>query len=157
MLRSLEELEFIKGMTHRPPFKPGAGFEIEPCSQGNVTQSMSHTEPRQAARGIDRQKTMIALCSYRAGRRFGERRMTLERLVKGLHVPPFLVDGDDVFSIAIEVAASQIQNTGAAIPVSSTGQAFVCKDLAHDKNWKVQSSQVAAHRLAFRQVQLLQA
>ena len=54
MLRSVEELEFIKGLTHRPPFKPGAGFEIEACPQGNVTQPMSHTEPRQATDGVDR-------------------------------------------------------------------------------------------------------
>ena len=153
MLRSLEELELIKGMAHGPPFKPGAGFEIEASPQSNMTQPMGHTEPRQAARRVDRQETMIALRPYRPGRRFGKRRMALERLVKGLHVPPFLVDCDDVFCIAIEVAASQIQNSGAAIPVSSTGQAFVCKDLADEENWKVQPPQVATHRLTFRQVQ----
>ena len=60
MLRSLEELEFIKGMTH--------GLEIEPCPQGNAIEPMGHTEPCQAARGVDRQETMIALRPYRAGR-----------------------------------------------------------------------------------------
>ena len=75
--------------------------------------------------------------------------MALERLVKSLHVPPFLGDGDDVFFIALEVAASQIQNPRAAI--------FVRKDLAHEKNWEVQPSQVATHGLAFRQVQRIQA
>ena len=113
MLRSLEELEFIKGMSHC--------LEIESGSQGYMIEAMSHTEPRQAICGVNRQETMIALRPYRSGRRFGERRMTLERLVKSLHVPPFLVDGDDAFSLPVEVAASQIQNTGAAIPVSSTG------------------------------------
>ena len=47
MLRSLEELKFIKGMTH--------GLEIEPCPQGNVIEPMGHTEPCQAARGVNRQ------------------------------------------------------------------------------------------------------
>ena len=60
--------------------------------------------------------------------------MTLERLVKGLHVPPFLVDCDDAFCVTLEVAASQIQNPGATV--------FVCKDLADEENRKVQSSQV---------------
>ena len=63
MLRSLEELEFIKGMTHR--------LEIEPCPQGNMIESMSHTEPCQATCSINRQKTMIALRPNRAGRRLG--------------------------------------------------------------------------------------
>ena len=71
MLRSLEELEFIKGLTHSPPFKPGAGFEIETSPQSNMIEPMGHTEPCQAAggvgRGVDRKETMIALCSYRAG------------------------------------------------------------------------------------------
>ena len=71
--------------------------------------------------------------------------MALERLVIGLHVPPFLVDCDDAFCVTLEVATSQIQNTGATI--------FVCKDLADDKNRKVQSPQVSAHRLALWQVQ----
>ncbi|CAI8035001.1 Chloride channel protein CLC-f [Geodia barretti] len=44
---ALEELEFIKSMTH--------GLEIEPCPQGNVIEPMGHTEPCQAARGVDRQ------------------------------------------------------------------------------------------------------
>ena len=63
MLRSLEELEFIKGMAH--------GLEIEPCPQGNVIEPMGHTDPWQAACGVDRQETMIALRPYRSGRRFG--------------------------------------------------------------------------------------
>ena len=63
MLRSLEELEFIKGMTH--------GLEIEACPQGNTIEPMGHTEPCQATCGVDRQETMIALCPHRAGRRFG--------------------------------------------------------------------------------------
>ncbi len=63
MLRSLEELEFIKGITHR--------LEIEAYPQGNVIDPMGHTEPCQAARSVDRQKTMIALRPYRSGRRFG--------------------------------------------------------------------------------------
>ena len=39
MLRSLEELEFIKGMTH--------GLEIEPCPQGNAIEpwvTLSHVK-----------------------------------------------------------------------------------------------------------------
>ena len=79
--------------------------------------------------------------------------MALERLVKGLHVPPFLVDCGGIFSVTLEVAASQIQNPGAAVPVSSTGVGSVYKDSADEKNRKVQSPQVAVHRLAFRQVQ----
>ena len=63
MLRSLEELELIKGLTHC--------LEIEAGPQSNVTQPMGHTEPRQAADGVDRQETMIALRPYRSGRRLG--------------------------------------------------------------------------------------
>ena len=63
MLRSLDELKFIKGMTH--------SLDVEPCPQSNVIESMSHTEPRQTAGGIDHQETMIALRPNRAGRRLG--------------------------------------------------------------------------------------
>ena len=49
-----------------------------------------------------------------------------------LHFPPPLVDCDDAFSVAIEVAASQIHNPGATI--------FVSKGLTDEKNGKVHSS-----------------
>ena len=88
---------------------------------------------------------MVALSSDCLPRRLGKCGVALERLVKRLHFPLFLVDRFDGLVFTVQVAASQLQCPGAAI--------FVLKDLAKQQDRKVQSPQPAAHRLTFRQAQ----
>ena len=57
--------------------------------------------------------------------------MGLERFMKRLDVPPFVVDGFERGSITGPIPAGQIQRAGAAL--------LVCKDLPEQKDGKVQS------------------
>ena len=137
MLRSLEELEFVKGKAN--------SLEIYLGSQGKMIHPVCYANPFQATGRVDSHETVVALSSDCLRRRLGQRGVALERLVKRLHFPPFLVDRFDGLAFTVQVAASQIQRPGAAISV--------LKDLAKQQDRKVQSPQPAAHRLTFRQVQ----
>ena len=96
MLRSLKELEFIESMAN--------GLEIESGSQGKVVHSMLQPESFQPKSRIDGHETVVALGALRPGRRLGKGGIGLERLMKGLHFPPFLVDRADGLSIAVQIA-----------------------------------------------------
>lgn len=51
--------------------------------------------------------------------------------MEGFHFPPFLVDRFNRRQATVEVAASQIQESGAAV--------FVRKDLPGHEDWKIQA------------------
>ena len=109
MLRSLEELEFVKGKAN--------SLEIYLGSQGKMIHPVCYANPFQATGRVDSHETVVALSSDCLRRRLGQRGVALERLVKRLHFPPFLVDRFDGLAFTVQVAASQIQRPGAAISV----------------------------------------
>ena len=137
MLRSLKELECIESMAN--------GLEIEPGSQGKVVYSMLQPESLQSKSRINGHETPVALGALRPGRRLGQGGIGFERLMKGLHFPPFPVDRADGWSIAVQIARGRIQCPGAAV--------LVCKDLPNEPDRKFQPPQPALHRLVFWQVQ----
>ena len=96
MLRSLKELEFIESMAN--------GLEIEPGSQGKGVHSMLQPESFQSKSRINRHETVVALSAFRPGRRLGQGGIGFERLMQGLHFPPFLVDRADGWASAVQIA-----------------------------------------------------
>ncbi len=55
MLRSLEESQFVKGVSN--------SLEIYPGSQGKMIHPVSHADPFQATGRVDSHETVIALSS----------------------------------------------------------------------------------------------
>ena len=108
-----------------------------------MIESVFDPQSFQAPGGIQGHKTVITLGTNPSRRRLGQGSMGLERFMKDLHVPPFLVDCFEGGAITGQIAAGQIQRAGAAI--------LVCKDLAEQQDGKIQSFDPALHRLVFGQ------
>ena len=108
-----------------------------------MIESVFDPQSFQAPGGIQGHKTVITLGAHPSRRRLSQGSMGLERFMKDLHVPPFLVDCFDSGAITGQIAAGQIQRAGAAI--------LVCKDLAEQQDGKIQSFDPAVHRLVFGQ------
>mgnify|MGYP005860765623 CR=1 FL=1 len=91
----------------------------------------------QLDKGTQRREKVVALRGDGPGRRFGQGRILLERLVIGLHVPSFLIDSGDLIVGEVRIAGDQVQNTDTAISV--------CEDLLDQVQGKIDPLQINGH------------
>ena len=86
-----------------------------------MIEAMFDAQAFQSSGGVNGHKTMIALCAHPPRGRLSQGSIGLERFMKRLHFPPFLIDRFDGFAITMKITASQKYLSCAFI--------FVCKDL----------------------------
>lgn len=83
MLRSLEDLEFIKSHAD--------SLEIQMGAQGKVIEMSFYLQAFQLEERIESSKNMIILGHKAAHRRFAQRSIVFERFVEDFYRPLFLI------------------------------------------------------------------
>ena len=123
MLRSLENLEFIKSHAN--------SLEIQMCPQGEMIEMALDLQAFQLEESVKRSKNMIVLSNHSTNRCFAQSSILFERLVEDFYRPSFLIGRQNQSAGHRCVTAGQIEHSRAAV--------FICKDLAHEqyRKWHV--------------------
>ena len=83
MLRSLENLEFIKSDAN--------GLEIQMGSQGKMIEMLLYFQTFQFEKGVQNGEDMIVLGHHSAHRCFSQSGILFERFMEDFHRPSFLI------------------------------------------------------------------